>query len=171
MISGDPRATSVFLQDVEGTYAHLVTRVKASKEEEARTAEGTEQIQLVPENPETEITFNVPDGPPPADLRLEGPGTENLDIEEVRKALQLRWEVFEQFSKELQEALKSNELVKVNKVLGNMHVDEAEAVVGQLQVAGILNFADGGVRDETGKDAEDDTDDADDEEEDVPGSF
>ncbi|KAF6755819.1 hsp90-like protein [Ephemerocybe angulata] len=150
MMAGDKRAEKVFSDDVESTYAHLVERVRISKEEVAQEAAGKEQIQLVPENPDITIRFNVPDGPPPEDLRLEGPGTEDLDIEQVRQALQYRWEVFQTFSKDMQEALKSDSLDAVNKVLGNMEVDDAEAVVGALDNAGILNFAEGGIRDETG---------------------
>jgi len=107
--------------------------------------------QLVPENPETTISFNVPDGPPPENLVLEGPGTEDLDIEEVRKALQFRWDVFEGYPTELKEALKQGGLDGVNKVLGEMDVAEAETVVQSLDATGILNFAGGGIRDETGK--------------------
>ena len=81
---------------------------------------------------------------------MEGPGTENLDIEEVRKALQLRWDVFCGFPETLQEALKGGTLEAVNKVLGEMTVEEAEGVVQQLDMVGILNFAEGGIRDETG---------------------
>jgi cell division cycle protein 37 len=151
MVGGDQRAMSVFLQDVEQTYTHLCTRVEAAKDEEAAAAAGVgEQIQLVPENPDTTISFNVPDGPPPADLRLEGPGTEDMNVEDVRKALQMRWDLFEAFPEDMKEALKSNELVKVNKVLGGMSVEEAEAIVEKLDMSGILNFAEGGIRDETG---------------------
>ena|ERR1700728_3277178 len=147
MIEAGNRAEKVFLDDVEKTYNHLVERVRISREESA----GTEQIQLVPENPSQSITFNVPDGPPPANIVLEGPETEGLDIEEVRKALQLRWDVFSGFSDELQKALKANTLEGVNLVLGKMPVDEAEQVVSSLDIAGILNFAEGGIRDETGR--------------------
>ena len=93
-MSGDPRAEGVFIKDVEDTYAHIVNRVKVAKEEEEESlANGPEQIQLVPENPGTTISFIVPDGPPPEELRLEGPGTEDLeslDIERVREAGRLR---------------------------------------------------------------------------------
>ncbi|EAU86445.1 hsp90-like protein [Coprinopsis cinerea okayama7 len=150
MIAGDQRAQKVFSDDVESTYNHLVTRVKISKEEQAQEGAGREQIQLVAENPDTVISFNVPDGPPPENLVLEGEGVEDLDIEQVRKALQYRWDVFQAFPKELQEALKVGELTAVNKVLGDMEVDEAEAIVNALDSAGILNFAEGGIRDETG---------------------
>jgi len=148
MVTGDKRALKIFTDDVENTYNHLVTRVKATIEQ---SRSQKEQIQLVPENPDVVISFNVPDGPPPEELVLEGEGSEDLDIEEVRKALQLRWDIFNTFSEELQEALKSDSLEEVNKVLGNMEVAEAEAVVQQLDISGILNFAEGGVRDETGQ--------------------
>lgn len=152
MVTGDKRAEVVFVKDVEDTYSHLVTRVLASKEEESNVPGGVEQIQLVPENPSQTISFNVPDGPPPENITLEGPGTEGLDIEEVKKALQMRWDVFDAFSEELKEALKAGTLDGVNKVLGNMGVDEAEEIVRLLDVGGILSFAEGGIRDETGQD-------------------
>ncbi|KAG6915150.1 hypothetical protein DXG01_013045 [Tephrocybe rancida] len=150
MISADPRAESVFVNDMEGTYKHLVERVNVSLKEQAEST-GQEQIQLVPENPNQTISFNVPDGPPPEELVLEGPETEHLDLEEVRKALQFRWNIFEAFPEELQAALKEGTLDAVNKVLGEMDVETAEAVVQQLDMAGILSFAEGGIRDETDK--------------------
>ncbi|TFK40864.1 hsp90-like protein [Crucibulum laeve] len=149
MMSGDKRAEKVFVDDFNNTYNHLVSRVRISQEE-AEASGGKEQIQLVPENPNQQITFNVPDGPPPEELKLEGPGTEDMDIEEVRKALQLRWDIYESFPKELQEALKIGELEAVNKVLGDLDVPVAEEVVEKLDTAGILSFAEGGIRDETG---------------------
>ncbi|KAJ3839090.1 Cdc37 N terminal kinase binding-domain-containing protein [Lentinula raphanica] len=149
MISGDKRAEKVFLDDVESTYNHLRGRVEASKLEES--AEGKEQIQLVPESPDQTISFNVPSGPPPETIVLEGPGTEDMDIEEVRKALQFRWDVFCTFPENLQKALEENSLENVNKVLADMDVAEAEGVVQNLDIAGILSFAEGGIRDETGK--------------------
>jgi cell division cycle protein 37 len=61
-----------------------------SKAKKAEAGAAGEQIQLVTENPDTVISFNVPDGPPPENLVLEGPGTEGMDVEDVRKALQVR---------------------------------------------------------------------------------
>lgn len=147
MVSADPRAVPVFEKDVVDTYKHLIERVAAAQERSADDPE--EQIQLVPENPSQTISFNVPDGPPPEHITLEGPGTEGLDVEEVRKALQLRWDVFQGFSKEMQDALKDGKLESVNKVLGSMSVDDAEQLVNMLDAGGILNFAEGGIRDET----------------------
>lgn len=153
MISGDQRALGVFEKDVLDTYAHLVERVRVVKAEEeaAKEGAGEEQIQLVPEDPSQTISFNVPDGPPPEKLVLEGPGTEDLDVEEVRKALQMRWDVYNAFSEELKKALVSGKLEEVNRVLGRMKVVDAEEVVRLLDLAGILNFGEHGVRDETGK--------------------
>ena len=51
----------------------------------------------------------------------------------------------------VQEALRKESLEEVNKVLGAMSVEEAEGVVESLQMAGILNFMEGGVRDATGE--------------------
>ncbi|KAI0373740.1 hypothetical protein BV20DRAFT_988787 [Pilatotrama ljubarskyi] len=152
MTSGDPRATSVFEKDVADTYAHLVERVRISKAEES--AAGSEQIQLVPENPDQSISFNVPDGPPPENIELEGPGFENVSVEEVKKALQMRWDVFQSFSEPLQKALQSQSLDEVNKILGAMSIEQAEQVVKLLDVSGILSFSGGGIRDETGQDEE-----------------
>lgn len=159
MISGDQRAISVFVNDVEGTYSHLKTRAKAAATETSDVQK--EQIQLVPENPSATISFNVPDGPPPEDLRLEGPGTEDLDLEQVREALHMRWDVFQSFPEDLKAALKVGTLDEVNRVLGSMDVSVAEDVVAKLDAAGIMSFVSGGIRDETGdEDKEEDEENA-----------
>lgn len=168
MIANDPRAIPIFEKDVADTYAHLVERVRASKAEEAAAGE-TEQIQLVPENPSSTISFVIPDGPPPEHLVLEGPGTEDLDIEEVRKALQMRWDIYQSFSPEMRKALESQSLDAVNKVLGKMKVQDAEEMVRLLDIGGILSFGEHGVRDETGKDQDEDADDEDNEDDEEGG--
>ena len=155
MITADQRAVMVFMKDVDDTYNHIVNRVKANKEEEEELSKGAEQIQLVPENPDAEISFNVPDGPPPENIKLEGPGTESMDTEEVRKALQMQWEVFDSFEENMKEALKSQTLEAVNKVLGSMGIEDAERVVELLQISGILSFSESGIRDQTGASADD----------------
>ena len=162
MVAGGQSAQAIFRKDVEDTYQHIVKRVEIAKVEEAEAAAAGEQIQLVAENPETVISFNVPEGPPPENLVLEGPGTEDMDIEEVRRVLQMRWDLFCGLPENLQEALKTGELAAVNKVLGNMPVSEAENAVKALDMGGILSFAEGGIRDETGRaDQADDEDDGD----------
>ena len=154
MINADARAVMVFMKDVDDTYNHIVTRVQVNKEEEEALGEGAEQIQLVPENPDAEISFNVPDGPPPENIKLEGPGTEEMDVEDVRKGLQMQWEVFDGFEEDMKAALKSQKLEAVNKVLGSMKIEEAERVVQLLQISGILNFSENGIRDQTGAEAD-----------------
>lgn len=154
MIAGNKQSINVFETDVNQTYDMIKKRAVINREEQAKIAEqgGVEQIQLVAEDPSTVISFAVPDGPPPADLRLEESlESQGLDIEEVRKALQAQWDIFEGFDSKLRKALESNNLENVNKVLGRMTVEEAENVVELLQVSGILQFAEGGIRDETGK--------------------
>jgi cell division cycle protein 37 len=161
MVAGGQSAQAIFRKDVEDTYQHVVKRVEIAKVEEAEAAAAGEQIQLVAENPDTVISFNIPDGPPPETLVLEGPGTEDMDIEEVRRVLQMRWDLFCGLPENLQGALKTGELAAVNKVLGNMPVSEAENAVKALDMGGILSFAEGGIRDETGRadEADDDDDD------------
>jgi cell division cycle protein 37 len=110
-----------------------------------------ETIQLVPAEEGQTITFDVPDGPPPAELQLSD-DLKEYSVEQVREALQERWDLFMSFKPKLRKALKNGSLDKVNKVLATMDVSEAETVVGLLHRAGILNFADnGGVRDMTGR--------------------
>jgi cell division cycle protein 37 len=166
MAAGGQSAQAVFRKDVDDTYGHIVRRVEIAKTEEAEANASAEQIQLMAENPDN-VSFNVPDGPPPEHLVLEGPGTEGMDIEEVRKALQMRWDLFCGLPEDLQEALKTGELAAVNKVLGSMPVSEAENVVKVLDMGGILSFSEEGIRDETGRahqaDAADDDEDEDDE--------
>lgn len=145
----------VFMKDVDDTYNHIVTRVKINKEEEEALGQGAEQIQLVPENPDAEISFIVPDGPPPENITLEGPGTEGMKVEDVKNALQMQWDVFEGFEENMKAALKSQKLEAVNKVLGSMTVEEAERVVQLLQISGILSFSENGIRDQTGASADD----------------
>lgn len=161
MVNADARAVAVFEKDVLDTYAHLVERVRVTKAEESAAHE---QIQLVPENPNQSITFNIPDGPPPENITLEGPGFENVDINEVKKALQMRWDVFSAFQKDFQDALKSQNLDSVNKVLGKMKVEVAEEMVGLLDMAGILSFSDTNIRDETGQGDDDEFEEEDEEE-------
>ena len=156
MTSADQTALNVFLTDISQTSQRIIARARvvASEREAAKAkatnSEGKEQIQLVSSSPDTVITFELPDGPPPANLEITGPEAESLDPVLVRQFLQRRWDIFESFPEELKKALITKELKKVNKVLGRMEVEVAEAIVEGLQEGGILAFEEGGVRDETG---------------------
>ena len=146
MIARNPKSIGMFNQDFEQTYARIATRTKEMIAEEAQERE---QIQLVAEDPNMTIGFNIPDGPPPADLRIEGEGAEELDMDQVRAFLERKWEIFQGFTPALQAALKTENLDEVNKVLGGMKVADAEEVVELMQEGGMLSFSETGVRDMT----------------------
>lgn len=147
--SKDGRASVVYLNDVLATYARIRDRSTALAEQQS--AAGEEQIQLVAEDENTIIGFEIPDGPPPDVIELEGEAKEKLDPADVKAWLQKRWDIFQSFPEDFRKALETKELTKVNEVLGKMKVEEAEEIVGQLDQAGILNFSSSEVRDETGK--------------------
>ena len=127
----------MFNEDLQSTYARIETRTQEMIAEESLERE---QIQLVAEDPNMTISFNSPDGPPPADLRVEGEGAEELDLDQVRAFLERKWEIFQGFPDGLRQALKTERLDEVNNVLGKMKVAEAEKVVELLQEGGMLNF-------------------------------
>lgn len=147
MIQRNPKSISMFTQDVDATYARIATRTQEMIAEDLAKGSGPgsdpeerEQIQLYAQDPNMTISFNLPDGPPPADLRVEGEGAEELDIEQVRAFLQRKWEIYEGFKEDFKVALKSEKLDEVNRVLGRMKVKEAEEVVELLQEGGMLSF-------------------------------
>lgn len=153
MASPDGKAAFVFFNDVLSTYVRIAKRCEALNQEKGAgdSRASQEQIQLVAEDPSTVISFEVPDGPAPDRLELEGETAEQLDPELVKDFLNKRWKIFSSFDEDFKEALKSKSLERVNDVLGKMDVAKAEALVGQLDEAGILNFSSSKVRDETGK--------------------
>lgn len=141
MREAGPRAEAVFQNDVNDTYARMEKRCAEMKAEQAAAGGAErEQIQLVAEDPSMTIGFNLPEGPPPENLVLEGEGVSELDVEEVRKFLQRKWEIFEGFKQPMKDALRTEKLDEVNKVLGNMDLEEAEQVVELLQEGGMLSF-------------------------------
>ncbi|KAH9008711.1 hypothetical protein EDB85DRAFT_1883023, partial [Lactarius pseudohatsudake] len=135
-----------FRKDVEDAYGYIVKRAEIANQE--AVARGEELIQLIAGDPGTGVSFNVPDGPPPEHLVLEGPGIAGMDDEE---ALQIRWDIFCGLPEDLQEALNAKDLAAVNKVLKNMPVSIAENVVNALDRGGILIFSEEGIRDDTGR--------------------
>jgi cell division cycle protein 37 len=84
MIMKNPKSITMFNEDFARTYGRIASRTKEIiAEEEASGSGEMEQIQLVAEDPNVKIGFNLPDGPPPADLRVEGEGSEEMDIEQA----------------------------------------------------------------------------------------
>jgi cell division cycle protein 37 len=150
------KAAVVYFNDVLSTYTRIAERCKAIQSEQGSAAasgagEGEEQIQLVAEDPNTIISFEVPEGPPPDKIELDAELAEKMDVEQVRAVLQHRWDLYQSFPENFRKALESKSLEEVNKILGSMKVEEAEDIVGKLDQAGILNFSSSEVRDETGK--------------------
>lgn len=141
MREAGPRAEAVFQNDVNDTYTRMEKRCAEMKREQAESGgSDKEQIQLVAEDPSMTIGFNLPDGPPPENLVLEGEGVSELDVEEVRAFLQRKWEIFESFAEPMKKALRTEKLDEVNKVLGSMELEEAEQLVELLQEGGMLSF-------------------------------
>jgi hypothetical protein len=88
MIAKNPKSITMFNEDFVRTYNRIATRTVEILAEEKAAGEGeAEQIQLVAEDPNVKIGFNLPDGPPPADLRVEGEGSEQMDIEQASLSL------------------------------------------------------------------------------------
>ncbi|KAH9030494.1 Cdc37 N terminal kinase binding-domain-containing protein [Lactarius pseudohatsudake] len=146
MAAGGENVRASFRKDVEDAYGYIVKRAEIANQE--AVARGEELIQLIAGDPGTGVSFNVPDGPPPEHLVLEGPGIAGMDDEE---ALQIRWDIFCGLPEDLQEALNAKDLAAVNKVLKNMPVSIAENVVNALDRGGILIFSEEGIRHDTGR--------------------
>ncbi|ODN75280.1 hypothetical protein L202_06464 [Cryptococcus amylolentus CBS 6039] len=143
MITRNPQSIKMFQEDFTRTYGRIHLRTKEILAEEAKNPSAPaerETIQLVATDPSMDITFNIPDGPPPAELHIEGEGAEDLDLDDVRAWLQRKWEIFEGFPEDFRKALQTENLEKVNKVLGDMSLNEAEGIVGLLQEGGMLSF-------------------------------
>lgn len=107
------QAQDVFYKDVQDTYMRIKNRsLEIIAERAKEPAEGVEQIQLHAVEPGTTIQIKVP----PAD-------SDDADAQAARK-------IYDSFDPEMKKALESGELDEVNKVLGNMKIDEAEELVG-----------------------------------------
>ena len=138
MIQKNPKSIAMFTDDFNNTYGRIEKRTKEMIAEEG--SQEREQIQLVAEDPNMTIQFNLPEGPPPEDLRVEGEGSEELDMDQVRAYLERKWEIFEDFPEDLRVAMKTEKLDEVNKVLAKMKVVDAEMAVELMQEGGMLSF-------------------------------
>jgi cell division cycle protein 37 len=115
------QAQEVFHKDVQDTYLRIKTRAReivmqrAKDEAEGKGGEGgVEQIQLHAVEPGTVINIRIPEA-----------GSEDAEAKRGR-------EIFEGFTPDMRRALETGKLDEVNKVLGEMGVEEAEDVVGKL---------------------------------------
>ncbi|ODA79639.1 hypothetical protein RJ55_05233 [Drechmeria coniospora] len=116
------QAKGVFYKDVQETYMRIRNRSREIIAERAKEPEGVEQIQLHAVEPGTVINIKVP--------------AADSDDAEVQKAR----DIFNGFKPEMQRALESGELNEVNKVLGEMAVEDAEAILEEFGAANILSL-------------------------------
>jgi cell division cycle protein 37 len=125
------QAQEVFHKDVQDTYMKIKTRAREivlqrAKDEADGKSGGVEQIQLHAVEPGTVINIRIPEE-----------GSEDPEVKKGR-------EIFESFSPVMKKALESGSLDEVNKVLGDMKVDEAEELVGKLgevcRLPNVLSF-------------------------------
>ncbi|CAD6892600.1 unnamed protein product [Tilletia controversa] len=174
IMGGEPKAAVLYINDVFTTYTRIVERAAVLNDKHGPSGGDVEQIQLVPEDENTVISFNVPSEPPSVeDLKVDLPTEEELaqaneqaraegrpempvlTVADVHALLTRRWEIFSGFKTDLQEALRTEKLVEVNKVLGEMDVVEAEEAVRLMDEANILEFGSGAdgdvIVDKTGK--------------------
>ncbi|KAH0596243.1 hypothetical protein MHUMG1_06104 [Metarhizium humberi] len=117
------QAQTVFYDDVRDTYTRIEKRAQeiiAQRAEEPE--EGVEQIQLHAVEPGTVIQIKVP-------------SAESQDADEQHAR-----EIFDGFKPEMKTALESGSLDDVNKVLGQMKVEEAEELVALFGEANILSL-------------------------------
>ncbi|KAI1437670.1 Cdc37 N terminal kinase binding-domain-containing protein [Xylaria sp. CBS 124048] len=117
------QAQEVFYKDVQDTYFRIKNRAAEINAQRAENKSGDmEQIQLHAVQPGTEIKIQIPP--------VVGEGEEGKHEREI----------FESFAPDMQKALESGSLDKVNEVLGKMKVPEAEEVVNLLSEANILTL-------------------------------
>ncbi|CCF56888.1 hypothetical protein KAFR_0B05920 [Kazachstania africana CBS 2517] len=112
-----------FLQSVSAKFNHVKQRSKIIREEQSAeevNVEGVETIQLKSLDDSTELEVNLPD-------------FSSKDANEIRKC-----EVFNTLSVEMQEALKTQSLDKVNEVFAKMTIEDAENVLDIFNEAEII---------------------------------
>ncbi|KAM0485899.1 hypothetical protein ACHAPX_000595 [Trichoderma viride] len=117
------QAQDVFYKDVQETYMRIKNRsLEIIAERAKEPAEGVEQIQLHAVEPGTSIQIKVPPSV-----------SDDADTQAARK-------IYDSFDPEMRTALETGDLDEVNKVLGNMKIDEAEELVGLFGEANILSL-------------------------------
>ncbi|RMJ26810.1 hsp90 co-chaperone Cdc37 [Aspergillus sp. HF37] len=121
------QAATLFRNDINETYNKIKTRTAELAKEGSGgdDSAGVEQIQLHAVDPNTKITINIPPEQ-----------SENPDDAASR-------DIFASFPQDLRDALKSESLDEVNKVLGKMPVEEAEDVVEKLSQGNMLSLEEG----------------------------
>ncbi|CAG8444153.1 15895_t:CDS:2 [Funneliformis mosseae] len=124
----NPQARDVFMKDVNDTYDRIRERCQimaTEKTQKPQPAKQVEQIQIEVTDPNMSLNVRIPD--------------ENAPDEEGKS----RYQLFETLPVDFQRALKTGEITKINKVLGDMSVEKAEQVLQICGEADILSIEPG----------------------------
>ncbi|KAG9285178.1 hypothetical protein G9A89_004393 [Geosiphon pyriformis] len=121
------QARQIFNTDVEETYKRITERCKTIEEERKQSSSGkqAEQIQIEIVGKNDSLTIQIPTA-------------DSTDPEE-----KARYEIYMTLSQDLREAFETEELEKINLVLGKMSVDEAEKALEIINKAGVLTIEEG----------------------------
>lgn len=109
-----------FLQSVEAKFLHVKNRVQVMEQEQEAEQEGVETIQLKSLDDSTELEVNLPD-------------FGSSEPEDVRRVA-----AFHQLPIEMQEAIKTGNLDKVNEVFAEIPIKEAEEYLELFNEADII---------------------------------
>lgn len=109
-----------FLESVKQKYDHVKKRVEIIQQEQAEEGEGVETIQLKSLDDSTELEINLPD-------------FSSSDPAEIAKK-----EAFLKLPKEMQDAVKTQNLDTINKVFENIPIEEAEAILDLFNEAELI---------------------------------
>lgn len=111
-----------FLQSVQAKFDHVKKRVKVMEEEQEAEQEGVETIQLKSLDESSELEVNLPD-------------FTSTDPDEKKRV-----EAFKKLPTEMQEAIKTKNLDKVNEVFAETPIKEAEEYLelfGEADIIGV----------------------------------
>ncbi|CCE61222.1 hypothetical protein TPHA_0A01390 [Tetrapisispora phaffii CBS 4417] len=109
-----------FLESVKTKFEHIKNRVQIMNEEQIQEGEGVETIQLKSLDDSTELEINLPD-------------FNSTDPEEIRRV-----EVFNKLPVNMQDAIKTKNLDKINDVLSETPIDVAESYLDLFNEADII---------------------------------
>ncbi|CAG8543843.1 425_t:CDS:2 [Acaulospora colombiana] len=125
--STDPQARDIFLKDVSETYERIRERCKVMNAEKTQKPQQSqaEQIQIEVTDPNSSLNVHIPD--------------EHSEDEKEKE----KYQIFLTLPEDFREALKTGELVKINKVLGGFTVEEAEKILEICGRAEVLSIEEG----------------------------
>ncbi|CCH62396.1 hypothetical protein TBLA_0H01080 [Henningerozyma blattae CBS 6284] len=121
----NPKGKQQFLESVQTKFEHVKNRCKIMEQEEQEEngeIQGVETIQLKALDDSTELEVNLPN-------------FNSKDPEDIRKV-----EIFNKLPKDMQDAVKTSNLDKVNEVFATMSVEKAEAILELFNEADLIGI-------------------------------